>query len=102
MEITEINEQSLNEALPGNALIEFFSPTCVYCKRSEPLLRRLSDEYTDIGFFKLDISKNESMADRYRINGLPTFVLMSNGAEIGRSVGAKGESVIRDLLDQAK
>ena len=102
MEITEINERSFEEAIVGDALIEFFSPTCVYCKRSEPILRRLSDEYTGIGFFKLDISENGSMTERYGIKGLPTFVLISNGREIGRSMGAKGEEALRTLLDKAK
>lgn len=102
MEIIEINERSFDKALSGKALIEFFSPTCVYCKRSEPVLKRLSDEYTDIGFFKLDISENGSMTERYGIKGLPTFILISDGREVDRLAGAKGEGALRALLDKSK
>lgn len=99
MDIPEISEERFTE-LSGNVLVEFFSPECGYCRLSEPVMRRLSEEYKDIGFYKIDAQKYGSLAASYNVSGLPTFVLLSDGRETGRSAGARGEGVLRELLDR--
>lgn len=99
MEINEITEQTFAQAERGDALVEFFSPECSYCRLAEPVLRRLSDEYSDVVFFKLNVKKNERLTENYGIKGLPTFVLLSNGQEVGRTAGAGGDPPLRSLLN---
>ncbi|XP_044978594.1 thioredoxin H-type-like [Hordeum vulgare subsp. vulgare] len=40
-------------------------------------------------FCKLDVDKFKGIVEQYRVEALPTFVLMENGKEKGRVVGAK-------------
>ncbi|KAI5001603.1 hypothetical protein ZWY2020_026253 [Hordeum vulgare] len=49
-------------------------------------------------FCKLDVDKFKGIVEQYRVEALPTFVLMENGKEKGRVVGAK-ELVVTTSLE---
>jgi len=85
----------------GNAFIEFYSPSCAYCRMSEPLVKKLSEEFEEIGFYKINTDSNEALAHDCRIRNLPTFIMMSDGKEVGRVFGAKNEKALKELISLA-
>ena len=80
--------------------LEFYAPRCSFCRAAEPLIERLSNEYSDIEFLKVNTDENPEAAELFGVRGLPTFVALSNENELGRLIGARPESAIRELIEK--
>lgn len=89
MEVTarEFEEKVLKCQRP--ALVDFWGSWCIPCKQMEPVLEKLSESELDLEVFSVNINRNPGLRMRYRIAGVPTFILFRDGEERGRVVGAQ-------------
>jgi thioredoxin 1 len=104
--VVEISEESkFNEWVAyeknGYVLVDFFAEWCGPCKRFSPTLERLSKEWTNVSFYKVDVETLVDVAEEEKIASMPTFILYLNGREVGRVSGAAEDKVI-DLLSKTK
>jgi thioredoxin 1 len=76
------------ERSSGWVLVDYFAEWCGPCKRFSPTLSRLSCEFTNINFFKVDVEQLDDKAQDANIQAMPTFVLYRDGEEVGRVTGA--------------
>ncbi len=77
------------EILEGEepCLVEFYSSSCLPCRRMEPIMEELFEEREDIRVAKMNISEGGETAEEYRVMASPTFLFFKNGREVGRLVG---------------
>jgi thiol-disulfide isomerase/thioredoxin len=73
-------------------LLEFTSQHCASCGKMAPLVRKMEHDCTardgTILPVNVDTDTGDTLATRYQVNALPTFVLIdSNGDEVRRLVG---------------
>jgi thioredoxin len=80
-------------------LVEFWASWCPPCKMMDPVLQKLQSEFKNkIKIRKINVDLNPSIATKYDINGVPTFILFKDGKEMVREVGAKTETQLRQLI----
>ena len=73
----------------GSVLLEFWSPSCGHCVRMTPILEELASELAGrLKVAMMDVSKNSRIPSLFEIRGTPAFVLMKDGREAARFVGA--------------
>ncbi len=69
-------------------LVDFFATWCGPCRMQGPIL---ADVKTKVGesanIIKIDIDKNGELAQRYRVQSVPTLILFVNGEPVWRGVG---------------
>lgn len=81
-------------------LVDFFATWCGPCKRMHPILENLKVELGDkIRIIKVDVDKNEALAQQFAIQSVPTLVLFRKGEAIWRQSGAMQLNELRALLD---
>lgn len=69
--------------------ILYFSATwCVPCRQMKPILEQMVEE-TGIKITKLDIEEEFESSQKYSVRSVPTFVLVDDGKEISRTIGAQ-------------
>lgn len=83
-------------------LLEFYSDSCIPCKRMSPILAELEEQYTDILFGKLNIKFGADIAKKYEVMASPTFLFIKDGNEAERIRGvvkkAELEEKIKEVL----
>lgn len=69
----------------GLVLADFYSDSCVPCKRLSPVLAEIEEEYGEsISAVKINVNFDEELAEQYGVTAVPTIVFFKNGAEASR------------------
>ena len=93
--------EKFNEIISGNqiTLVDFFATWCGPCKMMHPVLEQLKDDLGDsIRILKIDVDKNESLSETYRIQSVPTLMLFKEGKQLWRQSGAMRDQELKDLI----
>jgi thioredoxin 1 len=80
-------------------LVDFFTPSCVLCKKIEPMLAAVSEKFGEhVAFVKVNAEKNLEVASKYDVRGVPTVVLVQDGKIRDRRTGFMTASSIKDWI----
>jgi thioredoxin 1 len=81
-------------------LVDFFADWCGPCKTLAPILKEVKNDLGDsIKVVKIDVDKNQSIASKYQVKGVPTMILFKNGKQVWRQSGVVQKN---DLLQVIK
>ncbi|MBE6937977.1 MAG: thioredoxin [Ruminococcaceae bacterium] len=81
-------------------LIDFWAEWCGPCRMMAPVVDEIAAERTDIKVGKIDVDAEPELAAAFRIESIPTLVVMKNGAVTAASVGLKPKDQVLALLDK--
>ena len=98
LHVTEgsFKEEVLNSKLP--VLVDFWSPTCGPCLRIAPVIEELSEEVSEVRFAKVNVGEEPNLAEEYGIMSIPTLVLIKNGKEEKRTIGAIPKEAVLQFI----
>ena len=101
--IKELDKKSFEELLEKKdklIIIDFFAKWCMPCKMFSPIFEKISQQYTEVEFGKIDIDLNEEIVSKYSIEGVPTIVFIKNGILINQEIGFRSENEMQDLINK--
>ncbi|WP_341215613.1 thioredoxin [uncultured Wocania sp.] len=82
-------------------LIDFYADWCGPCKMLTPILKEVKDELADsIKIVKIDVDKNQTLASKYQVRGVPTMILFINGKQVWRQSGVLQKNDLLFILNQ--
>ena len=80
-------------------LIDFFATWCGPCKMMPPILDQVKKNLgSQLRILKIDVDKNPSVAAKYQVRGVPTFVLYKEGKQVWRQSGMINKSDLEKLI----
>ena len=87
---TEESLKLLQQSLPEKHIIilKFTADWCGPCKRIASDYERLSLQYTDIVFLKVNVDNSPDISGKYKVRSMPTFVFLNNNNVYATTVGA--------------
>jgi thioredoxin 1 len=98
---TPVTDSNFSEMVSRHplALIDCWAPWCGPCVVISPIVEELAKEYAGKAFFgKLNVDENPRTAERFRIFGIPTLLIIKNGKEVDRIVGLVPKDHIKARL----
>lgn len=103
MAVRVTGESFDNEVLKaeGIVLADFYSDSCVPCKRMSPLLAELEETYPDtLKLVKININFDGELAEKYEVQAAPTLIFFKNGEEKARLRGAVKKAEIIEEFEK--
>jgi thioredoxin 2 len=90
------------ERSPLPVLLDAWAPWCGPCRMIAPAIEELASELAGkIRVAKLNVDDNPQTAARFDVRSIPTMLVMVNGREVDRIVGAQPKAAIRQRLERA-
>lgn len=78
-------------------VIDFSATWCGPCRFIEPAFKEMASRFADAVFVKIDVDELSEVARTWRVEAMPTFVLIKGGQEVSRVVGAKKDELERKI-----
>ena len=80
-------------------LIDFHADWCGPCKMLTPILKDVKEELGDaVKIVKIDVDKNQAIASKYNVRGVPTMLLFKNGKQVWRQSGVLQKNDIVQVI----
>ncbi|KAG6534613.1 thioredoxin H2-2-like [Zingiber officinale] len=78
-------------------VIDFFALWCGPCRVIEPEFKVMSTQFPGAVFLKIDVDELPTVTQEWKVEAMPTFVLVKRGREVDRVVGANKEELKKKI-----
>ncbi len=83
------------------ALVDLWAPWCGPCRMVSPIVEQMGREFAGrLKVVKLNVDEAPAIAARFDVQGIPLLVLLKDGQEIDRVVGAVPAPQLRAVLER--
>lgn len=93
--------ETFNDVISTNqpVLVDFFATWCGPCKMMHPILEQLKAAFGDkLRIIKIDIDKNQAVANQFQIQSVPTMILFKDKKILWRQSGAMPLNALQDVI----
>lgn len=80
----------------NNILLDFSAKWCGPCQEMSPIVAKL--ERMGYPIRKVDVDEEQQLAQQFRVEFMPCFILVSNGREVTRVTGKTTEKKLKELM----
>jgi len=88
MSVKNLTSKSFDEFVKGGkSVIDFYADWCNPCKILSPIVEELSGKLKDMKFGKVDVDKEDKLAQRFQIMSVPSLLFFKSGEQVDRVVG---------------
>ena len=103
-EILELTEASFDEQINGGkpAFVDFWAVWCGPCRTMEPIVERLASKLGEsVTFGKVNVDEHPTVATKYEVQSIPTFMIFKNGAPVDAIIGTMTEAALEQRIRRA-
>jgi thioredoxin 1 len=82
-------------------VVDCWAAWCAPCRAIAPVVEQLAKDYSGkVVFGKLNVDENPGTAQKYGVMAIPTLLIMKNGKEVDRIVGALPKNQLEAKIRQ--
>ena len=103
MAVVELTQDNFEQTIKANASVTVASwaPGCGPCRSFAPVYDKVSADFDDIVFAKVNTEEEREIASHFQIRSIPTLMIFRDQIIIFSQAGALPEGSFRQLLQKA-
>ncbi|CAN4093916.1 unnamed protein product [Withania somnifera] len=82
-------------------VVDFTASWCGPCRFIAPILAEIAKKMPHVIFLKVDVDELKTVAEKWNVEAMPTFVFLKAGKEVDRVVGAKKDDLVNTIVKHA-
>lgn len=104
MAIKNLTLKEINGFLKsGISVVDFYADWCGPCKVLSPIVEEAANELKNIKFTKIDVDKEQELAQRFDVMSIPTLIFFKGKEQVDRVVGTLSkEELIKRIKNISK
>ncbi len=101
VEVTSKNFKEVVER-DGIVLLDWWAPWCGPCRAFGPTYEKVAEKNPDLTFGKVNTEVEQDLAGAFRIQSIPTLMILRDKVLLFSQPGALPESALEDLIRQVR
>lgn len=103
MAVIELSEENFEETINNNdfVIVDFWAQWCGPCKSFAPTYDKISEEFPDVVFGKVNTEEQQGIAGHFQIRSIPTLMMFREQIIIYSEAGALPEPAFKDIVERA-
>ena len=104
MATLDLTEPEFAEVIENNEIVilDFWAEWCGPCKAYGPVYERVSNEFEDVIFAKINTEEEPQLGRMFNIRSIPTTIAFKEQIGVFMQPGALPEDALRDLVVMLK
>ncbi len=100
MTTVALSETTFGDTVQNNdmVLIDFWAEWCGPCRSFAPVYDKISGEFPDVVFAKVDTEAEQGLGSAFNITSIPTLMAIREGVVLFSQAGALPEPELRKLV----
>ncbi len=83
-------------------LIDFHAEWCGPCKVMEPVFNEIEKDYIGrVTFKRVDVDIDTAMSEKFGVMSIPTFIILKDGKETSRKIGAMPKDILVSWINSS-
>ena len=81
--------------------LDFYADWCGPCKVMNPVIEELEKDFAGkMEISKIDVDNDSEQAEKYGVLSIPTYIVLKDGQEVERFIGAQPKEAIINKIHQ--
>jgi len=104
MACIDLTTKNFNETLDNNeiVIIDFWASWCGPCIQFAPIFEKVSENYPDVVFAKVNTEEQQAISAQYGIQSIPTIMVVRDGIILLNQAGSLPEEAFGKLITHVK
>ena len=100
------NEQYVQQTSNNKVLIDIWAEWCSPCKMMNPIIYDMDEmlikNQAEIKILKLNADNGDliKILNNFRVNSIPTFIVLNNGVVVDKVIGALSRQKFNDFVER--
>jgi thioredoxin 1 len=102
MALKNLTTENFNQEVENHSItiLDFWAPWCGPCKSFGPIFEKVSREYPDILFGKVNTEEEQELGGYFQIRSIPTIIVLKEGIGVFSQPGMLPEEGLKDIIAQ--
>jgi len=103
MAVVELGKDNFEQVVSDSpfVVVDFWAPWCGPCRSFAPTYEKVSEDFPDVVFAKLNTENEQDIAAHFNIRSIPTLMIFREKVIIYSEAGAMPEPMFRELITKA-
>ncbi|MBC8236833.1 MAG: thioredoxin [Helicobacteraceae bacterium] len=104
MACIDLTRKNFNETLDDNeiVIVDFWAPWCGPCIQFAPIFEKVSEEYPDVVFAKVNTEEEQALGTQYGVHSIPTIMVVRDGIILLNQAGSLPADAFGKLITHVK
>jgi len=95
-----VDDTTFENFKKASALLLFSAPWCAPCTALYPTIIKLSEEFPDINFLKINVDESPDLTSEFGVRTVPTLMFLRDGELVDSLIGVHSLEKLRYVIKE--